>query len=284
MNEPNLKLINSFLEKDNCELFDMKRQWLDIENSLERELYFKRKCCKVPDPDECELTMSIACILLKGNGFDVVGYSGRHVILGNGEKIETDTAHSFISLYKGALMTCLPNYLELLKQFDIKGSFTKEYEKIYFHRGLFNLYGIDKELFELFDQFANLTHCIGNFVFGPVGFNCADKKSKAKILPAKNWSLFDRMDIFMDKIANDEIYDSWKEWYSNYMKNTYTYYFYDEIVYNGDGTVNFRDSKLIDLGNTDIKKRIETINAIIRCRGEKMVCDLKQYMRDSIWI
>lgn len=283
MNKPNIELVNSFLEKGNCELFDMKKQWIDIENPLERELYFKRKCCKVPDPDKCDLTMSIACILLKGNGFDVVGYSGRHVILGNGDRIETDTANSFISLYKGALMTCLPNYYVLLKQFNITGSFKNEYEKIYAHRDLFSLLGADKKLYELFNEFANMTHCIGNFVFGPVGFNCADKKSKAKIISAKKWSLFDRMDIFLDKIANSEIYESWKEWYSNYMKSTYTYFFYDEIAYNQDGTVDLNGSKLIDLGIYDMKKRIETINSIIKSRGAKMANDLNQYMGDSIW-
>ena len=93
-------MIDKFLKRDNPEMFDMKTQWIDIEDSLERELYFKRTCCKVPDPDECELTMSIMCVLLKGNGLDVIGYEGRHIILQDGSKIETDTANSFISIYR----------------------------------------------------------------------------------------------------------------------------------------------------------------------------------------
>lgn len=48
-------------------------------------------------------------------------------------------------------------------------------------------------------------------------------------------------------------------------------------------TVDLINSKLIDLGITDMKKRIETINSIIKYRGEKMAYDLNQYMGDSIW-
>ena len=122
-------MIDKFLKRDNPEMFDMKTQWIDIEDSLERELYFKRTCCKVPDPDECELTMSIMCVLLKGNGLDVIGYEGRHIILQDGSKIETDTANSFISIYKGALITLHPNYMDFWTSIILRNHLQKNMKK-----------------------------------------------------------------------------------------------------------------------------------------------------------
>lgn len=283
MNKPNFELINKFLCEECPEMFDMKKQWIDIEDTLERELYFKRKCCMVPDPDECELTMSIMCILLKGKGFHVTGYEGRHVILEDGAKIETDTANSFISLYKGALMTYLPTYHELLKKHGIKGSFMKAYEKIYANREEFTLKNCDKQLHDLFCKFAVLTHSIGNFVLGPVGFNCADQKSKAKLYSSKNWSTFDRMDLFLKKVAEGETYKEWIEWYSKHMKDTYTDFYYSNLVYADDKIINLAQSKVIDLGSEDLHIRLAVINAVIIERGKAMVKDLRKYMSDNIW-
>lgn len=276
-------MIDKFLKRDNPEMFDMKTQWIDIEDSLERELYFKRTCCKVPDPDECELTMSIMCVLLKGNGLDVIGYEGRHIILQDGSKIETDTANSFISIYKGALITLHPNYMDFLDKYNIKKSFTKEYEKIYEHRDEISFDKFDVELYDLFKEFALLTHSIGNFVLGPFGFNCADTKSKAKLYTARNWSTFDRMDLFLSAVGNGDTYGAWERWYSEKMESTYTDCFYSDIKKTKDNRVNLSESTLINLGDKNMHIRLKTINSLIKDRGAAMVDDLRKYMREGVW-
>jgi len=283
LNKPNLKLIDEFLENKEPELFDMKTLWIDIEDSLERELYFKRRCCKVPDPDECELTMSIMCVLLKGNGFDVIGYEGRHIILQDGSKIETDTANSFISLYKGALITLHPTYMEFLDKYNIKGSFTNAYEQIYEHRDEISFDKYDVELYNLFKEFAMLTHSIGNFVLGPLGFNCADPKSKAKLYSAKRWSTFDRMDLFLLGVGGGETYDEWERWYSEHLNSTYTNFFYSDLKKTANNEVVLSESTLVNLGNDDIHIRLKTINGLIKDRGNAMIADLRRFMGEGVW-
>lgn len=283
MNKPNLNLIDEFLKNENPELFDMKTQWIDIEDSLERELYFKRKCCKVPDPDACELTMSIMCVLLKENGFDVIGYKGRHILLQDGSKIETDTANSFISLYKGALITLHPTYMGFLNKYNITGSFMDAYEQIYEHRDEIAFDKYDIELYYLFKEFSALTHSIGNFVLGPCGFNCAAPKSKAKLYSAKSWSTFDRMDLFLLRVGAGDTYDEWERWYSENLKSTYTNFFYSELKKTEDNKFVLSESKLIDLGDKDMHIRLKAVNSLIKERGSAMVNDLRRFMGEGAW-
>lgn len=282
-NKPNLNLIDEFLKNEKPELFDMKTQWISIENPLERELYFKCRCCKVEDPDKCELVMSIMCVLLKGNGFDVIGYRGRHIILQDDSKIETDTANSFISLYKGALITLHPTYRCFLKKYGIKGTFMKAYEQIYEHRDEISFEKYDKELYDLLKEFALLTHSIGNFVLGPVGFNCADPKSKAKLYSARRWSTFDRMDLFLSGVSAGNTYDEWKKWYSENMMSTYTNFFYTDRKKTEDKDVALSERELVDLGDENMHIRLKTINCLIKDRGAAMVNDLRRFMDKGVW-
>jgi hypothetical protein len=281
--QPDIELVKRFLENQNPEMFDMKTQWIDINDPLERELYFRRIISKVPDPDACELTMSIMCVLLKGNGFNVLGYNGRHIFLEDGSKIETDTANSFISLYKGALITYHPKYKQFLVDYGIEDSFVKNYKKIYEHRDEISFETFDRNLYELLCQYAALTHSIGNFVLGPIGFNCSDSKSKAKLYSAKVWDSFDRMDLFLGKVASGETHDEWEKWYKVNMKKTYTDYFYLELKYGNDNEIVLSESTLVDLGAKDLHVRIATINELIKRRGLAMVTDLRRFMDECVW-
>ena len=180
-------------------------------------------------------------------------------------------------------MTYLPTYHELLKKHGITGSFMKAYEKIYANREEFTLKNCDKQLYNLFCEFAVLTHSIGNFVLGPVGFNCTDQKSKAKLYSSKNWSTFDRMDLFLKKAAEGETYKKWIEWYSKHMTDTYTNFYYSNLVYADNNTVDLAKSEVIDLGAEDLHKRLAVINAVIIKRGKVMVENLRKYMNENIW-
>lgn len=283
LNRPNLNLIDEFLKNEKPELFDMKTQWINIENPLERELYFKYRCYKVHDPDKCELVMSIMCVLLKGNGFDVIGYIGRYIIIRDGSIIETDTANSFISLYKGALITLHPTYRDFLKKYNIKGAFKNAYEQIYEHRNEISFEKYDIELYGLLKEFALLTHSIGNFVLGPLGFNYANPKSKAKLYSARRWSTFDRMDLFLSGVSAGNTYDEWKRWYSENMMSTYTNFFYTDCKKTEDNKVILSEWELVNLGDENMHIRLKTINCLIKDRGAAMVNDLRRFMDEGVW-
>ena len=282
--QPNIELVKKYLEKDDPVYFDfklMEKSFVGLSDELERELTYKGQQLrnKVPDPDCCELAMSIMCLLLEKNGISVKGFEGRHIELNNDVTIETDTANSFISLYKGALMQNIPDYSALCKKYEIEGSFTKNYEKIYAHRDEFSLVGHNDELLMLFKQFAYLTHTIGNFIVGPEGFNCADKKSKSNLFSPRLWSNFDRIDKFLERVAMGKTYASWEKWFSENCFSTYNNYFYKEIVCKkGKDAVDLSQSKVIDLGE-NIVKRVTLINEIICRRGEAMIRDLREYLK-----
>ena len=79
MKQPNVELVREFLAEETPYEYDFKtlNQCLkDIDDPLERELVFKRRSTKVDDPDACELTMSIMCLLLMSKGHKVEGYEG----------------------------------------------------------------------------------------------------------------------------------------------------------------------------------------------------------------
>ena len=284
-----IELVKEYLRKPDPANFDFKlleKPYADISDELERELAYKGQQLrnKVPDPDCCKLTMVIMCLLLKKNGISVKGFEGRHIKLNNDVTIETDTANSFISLYKGGLMQNIPGYSKLCDKYEIKGGFTlkENYEKIYAHRDEFSLVGRNDELHILFKQFACLTHTIGNFIVGPEGFNCADKKSKKNLFSARSWGNFDRIDKFLECVAMGKTYESWEKWFSKNCFSTYNNYFYKEIVYQkGKDAIDLFQSKLIDLGNKDMIKRIKLINEIILLRGNAMVKDLREYMEEK---
>lgn len=277
LKQPNIELIKWFINLENSSSYDFKLLnpcLKEYGNPLERELHFKRASTRVPDPDCCELTMSIMCILLWKNGFNVIGYKGRHIYLDDNVIVETDTANSFISIYKGALMINVPNYYELCDKYNITGSFMKEYEKIYAHRNEFSLKGNNNELLKEFIIFSELTHSIGNFIIGPKGFNAADSKSKASLYK-RSWSKFDRIDLFLERVAKGDTYREWEKWYSENCFSTYNNFFYSNIEeYLESNNVDLKKSLLIDLGSEDLTERLRIINKTIIDRGNKMVKDL----------
>lgn len=70
LKQPNIELLRWFINLDNPSTYDFKLLntcLKQCQNPLERELLFKRSSTRVPDPDSCELTMSIMCILLIKN-------------------------------------------------------------------------------------------------------------------------------------------------------------------------------------------------------------------------
>lgn len=290
--KPDYKLIEKFLELEEPHKHDFKlelrnEQLNEFYSPLERMLYFKRKCVG-GDPDCCDLVMSIMCVLLDYNGIENEGYEGRSIYLPTGEdkknKIETDTAYSFISLYKGALQENLPNYWELCRKYGMKGSFTdaKVYEKFYAHRDEFSLRGYNDSLLEQFDTFAYLTHSIGNFWVGPEGFNCKDPRSKASEYK-KVWDKFDRVDLFLDWVARGETYPEWEQWFGKNGFSTYTDFFYNRIVTSpGTQEIDLKESELINLDDSkNLTDRLQVINNIILSRGKRMVMDLADAVYNS---
>lgn len=280
MKQPNVELVREFLAEETPYEYDFKtlnQCSKNIDDPLERELVFKRRSTKVDDPDACELTMSIMCLLLMSKGHKVEGYEGRSIHLENGEIFDTDTANSFISVYKGSLMTCIPNYNELCDKHNITGSFSQEYENIFAHRDEFTLKNHDDELLEEFEKFAKLNHAIGNFVLGPKGVNAGDTYSKASRY-IRTWEKFDRMDLFLQRVADNDMYDSWVKIYEDYFDDFYLESYYENVVRKENGTVDFGKSKLKSLDTDTLTERVKLTNQIIIDRGQKMVADLQQFV------
>ena len=220
MIKPHLNSIKWFLEEiEEPWSYDFKKEKRSLARRsypIDRMLAFKRNPCGF-DPDCEELTMSIMCVLLSYKGLENDGYSGRHITLKSGMVIETDTANSFISLYKKALKANIPDYKGNCEKLGIKKGFVEELDKILDHKDVFTLERNNDELLKEFVRFAELTHSIGNFIVGPYAFNSIDSKSKARCS--------DRFDLFLKKVAEGGAYDSWYEWFSKHSLSTYNEFF-----------------------------------------------------------
>ena len=276
LKKPNYEIIRWFLkeieEPWSFDFKNLKPSLKDHDDPIERMLEFKRNPGRF-DPDCTELTMSIMCVLLSYKGLENDGYSGRHITLKSGMVIETDTANSFISLYKKALKANIPDYKGNCEKLGIKKGFVEELDKILDHKDVFTLERNNDELLKEFVRFAKLTHSIGNFIVGPYAFNSIDSKSKARCS--------DRFDLFLKKVAEGGTYDSWYEWFSKHSLSTYNEFFFESIAFLDDDktTIDLAKSKLKDLGPQDLTERIALINGIIETRGRKMVEDLRAAMK-----
>lgn len=282
--EPNYDLVRAFLKKESPEYYDFKLEsnvLKDVKKVLLRELTFKKNPNGF-DPDCTELCMSLQCVLLESKGLDVKGYNGRSIVVfrnGKYEILETDTINSFWSLYKRALMTEVPGYTEKCKELQINGSLKDNLHIVISNiqeGGALDIAHYESNPYKVrlaaeIVIFAVLTHSIGNFMVGPNGFNCKDDCSKAKLFSNRNWSSFDRIDLFLaslDKSAHQD----WCEWFSKNIEML------DMEMYFEESESGSRKNRLIDLGGEDLLSRIRRINYLIEKRGVKMVAQLTKYM------
>ena len=205
--KPNYDLVKEFLKKGNPKEYDFKLENDSLKgktDGLIRELTFKKNPNGF-DPDCSELCMSLQCVLLQAKGIEVIGYNGRTIIVfreGRYEILETDTINSFWTLYKKALQTNIPNYWQICKKHNIKGSLKDNLRIVIDNIGEFDIGKNNKDLAAEINRFACLTHSIGNFVVGPSGFNCQDEYSKANLHRNNDWSNFDRIDLFLGSLMN----------------------------------------------------------------------------------
>ena len=276
--KPNILIVKEFLEKEKPEEYDFK--FLDdnlkkYDNALVRQLQYKNMKNK-RDPDCSELNMSIQCILLSAKGYEVEGYIGRYIVLLDGTILETDTINSFISMYKGALITWLNDYKEICISIGATGGFLNELGKI--------IRNIDK--FEIGNQnlsneinvLASRAHTIGNFNVGPIGFNCKNMFSKAKLYSAKNWECFDRFDLFIKNVICNKAMSQWKEWFSYNIFSTFLDNYFEKIYLAEPNKIDFQRSLLVDIG-IKIEDRIPLVNNLILKRGQCMVKALRDNLK-----
>lgn len=279
--KPNYELVTEFLKKESPEYYDFKLEssvLKEEENVLLRELTFKKNPNGF-DPDCTDLCMTLQCALLEAKGIEVKGYCGRSVVIFRNERyeiLETDTINSFWSIYKRALMTEVPDYTTKCKVLQIKGSLKDNLAVVISDirkgkRSVFDIAQYKSELAEEIETFARLTHSIGNFMVGPNGFNCKDDYSKAKIYSNRNWSCFDRIDLFLASLV-DSAHQDWYEWF---LKNIQSL---NLEMYFETQESELRDRSLVDLGGDDLLSRIRLINSLIKKRGTEMVTQLKEYM------
>ena len=278
LKQPNYDLVKQYLDRNDTK-FDFKcmdSRWNRYNNALQRELEYKAASSK-SDPDCSELNMSIQCILLMANNIGVRGYFERYIVLEDDTILETDTIHSFLSIYKGALMTTIPNYQNLCKELGIKGAFSKELRKIIDSKEFLLP---DENLLNSFTEFAALVHSLGNFNIGPLYFNCKSKYSKAKMVSPKNWVEFDRIDLFLKRVTLNPDLSEWLSWFSRNIYTTYLAWnstscidgYFNEIKATTDGWVDLAQSELKNLGiDNGINSRIELTNNLIINRGKQMM-------------
>ncbi len=292
--QPDYELVRNFLYKDDPsylpEEYDFKlneKQWAEYPEPLVRVLHYK----KAPerdkiDPDSSDLNMSIQCILLSVNGFDVKYYKGRDIYLASGETLETDTINSFLTTYKGALKENISNYDQICSQLEIdKKGFGQVLDKVLENLDKFQLNG---DLTEEINRFAILTHSIGNFNVGPLYFSGDGRYSKAQKGTAKDkkengraWRWYDSLDDFLNhKVGNVPL---WEKWFSENIFSTYIDGYFQKIVLKENGGIDLKESILLDLnnesgdnGNGKVYGKISLTNKLIIERGKKMVDVLKK--------
>lgn len=248
------------------------------------------------DCDRCDLVMSIWCVLLEldENVKSVNGYAKREIeyIDVNERKIsvETDTMNSL----ETELNVYIRNFIESKYEdkwgglylrgagiedgMVVEGVFPEKYRKscefnrdkwlIDFYPQIFNkekLTDRENELLEAFERYSNLTHTIGNFMIGPVGFNYSDAKAKSKSS--------DRVDIFLGKVKELDEYRDWKNWFDVYMNsNLMDMYFVENL--RGD----WKKTELKDLREGTTIEWVNQINELIEDRGIKIVKRLRSFL------
>lgn len=219
------------------------------------------------DCDKTKLTMSIWCVLLGmgKNVREVIGYNGRTIkyidISGNEIIVETDTINSLdtelneylrklvqkyynCSIYdlysKGGLLTLngsevIYNFYPM--DFRIQSLNNRDYwiinnyETLMYNSNLF--VNEQKDLFS-FNSFANLTHTLGNFMIGPLGFNCKSTNAKSKYS--------DRLDLFLEDILFNNKSKEWSDWF----KSNLDVLFIDKYFTSSGSLLNLRHGEVSD--------------------------------------
>lgn len=248
------------------------------------------------DCDRCDLVMSIWCVLLESdeNVKSVNGYTKREIeyvdVKDKKITIETDTINSL----ETDLNAYIRNFIESKYEYKwhelysrgagleggmvVEGVIPEKYRKISeFNRDKWlidyypqifikgKLTDSENELLEAYERYSNLTHTIGNFMIGPVGFNYSDVKAKSKSS--------DRVDIFLGKVKELDEYSGWKHWFDVYMNsNLMDMYFLESL--NG----NWKNSELKDLREGNTVEWINRINELIEVRGIKIVKKLRSLL------
>lgn len=240
------------------------------------------------DCDRSDLVMAIWCVLLEAdvNVRSVNGYTKRAIeyidLKGKIITVETDTINSLeIDLNKYIRSFIQKKYKTKwhvlyskgagLKNGEIIGNaFPEQYRSISeFNRDKWLLDNFSQifdeekpELLKAYERLANLTHSVGNFMIGPVGFNYSDIRAKSK----SN----DRVDIFFRKVKEVDAYSDWKNWFSAYMNvNVMDMYFI------GDSHGAREKSELIDLREGTELEWINRVNDLIEIRGIKIARQVK---------
>lgn len=284
----NYELVRERMMQEASVKYDFKKEfkpqegYYDLvkeENPIKRFLKYKwnaQKSSKI-DCDMTDLSMSIQCVLLQSRGIIVNGYIGRKIECidnktGEIYYVETDTINSLWTTYKREVINTIPEYKSKCKKLGIKGSLKNNLPTFIEHYEEFDIANIDNKLAEEFEKFAILTHSVGNFCIGPVGFN----KAKADLFSPKQVEKFDRLDLFL-KSLHDKKISHCEEWFSNHIEDTFLKMYFDRIDYNEDKTVNLVTSDYIPFDTMDLIERLKTINNLIEIRGKEIVDYLNEY-------
>lgn len=231
------------------------------------------------DCDNCDLIMQIwCCLLVKIKEAHNVSYIGRIITYetkdGACYKIETDTMNSLETLFNGFVRNVIKRkYGTTWRELYTKGKGIKnsiiidngwentkcceinrdEWLLKYWDEVFGGLLPDEKECYDEYEKFANLVHSVGNFVLGPVGFNCKSANAKAKF--------GDRMDLFFRGISNKqqqcEECQEWVQWF----RSNKGILVLDDYCIDSNKDM-FIQGNFVDLGN------IKMVNELILQRGK----------------
>lgn len=284
MKNINYELVKEFILKGDPLRYDFKYEYIEQsrkkrypldeeDNPIKRFLIYKwmaKKSSEI-DCDKTDLTMSIMSILLESKGLEVEGYKGRYIYLKNNAVscVETDTINSCWSIYKKMLISTIPDWKGLCKSVGIysgSGLLSEKNLKIMIDK--YDQFNVKLEAG--LTEFASLTHSIGNFCVGPVGFNT--KKGQKKD---------DRIDLYLKEIfdRNPKVYDTEAEKWFN--KENIEATFLDTYIYNWednkDSSLSLREYICVSLGEK-LEDRPVIVNDLIVNRGEKMINAIKEHL------
>lgn len=290
-----LNKIEDFLKNEEPIKYDFKNQIKDLDkekNNIKKFLIYKSS-----NSNECDKSQLLFEIYHKIWGWPLEGEKSYRLVDINGSKVllGSDTMNSFWKIYEVILKKFYRNYKdefhEEIKNSKAKGKKLYEWlssdEKIEKVR---NMMGSNDKIYNELNEFAKLTHTIGNFTLLPVGFNS---------IKGTRWDVQDYFDLFLNK---------WKtgEWMIDQSKlNSYIKTFLLDEYYKDDKIVSLfintseKESKDIDShskiitrtfadefnqsnyinpnSETEIYNYLYNVNRLIVNRGESIVKELSSF-------
>ena len=196
-----LSTIDDFLKNEDPIKYDFKNQIKELDkedNNIKKFLIYKHS-----DSSECDKSQLLFEIYHKIWGWPLKGEKSYRLVDINGSKVllGSDTMNSFWKIYEVILKKFYRSYQNEFH--NEKGKKTKAQGKKLYEwlssdeqiKKVKDMIGSNNKIYKELNEFAKLTHSIGNFTLLPVGFNS---------IKGIRWDVQDYFDLFLNKWKTGE--------------------------------------------------------------------------------